>query len=112
MTLPSDAAEALRSIPGLKLASLKKREAIVRVVMEADEGGWQDIASAPRSGYIIGAWLDGSRWRFAQVFDAYDEWVDVFSDTVREPILWQPLPPFPEGYGPLPVMKMRVREDD
>jgi hypothetical protein len=54
--------------------------------------GWRDIESAPKSGYIIGAWQDGRRWRFAQVFNECGEWVDVFSDHIHQPTHWQPLP--------------------
>jgi hypothetical protein len=53
---------------------------------------WQPIETAPEAGYIIGAWLDGDRWRVAQVFNENDEWVDVFSDRIHSPTHWMPLP--------------------
>lgn len=53
---------------------------------------WRHITTAPESGYIIGAWRDGSRWRAAQMFLEHDEWVDVFSDRICRPTHWSPLP--------------------
>lgn len=53
---------------------------------------WQPIETAPRSGYIVGAWRDGDRWRFAQVFDEWGEWVNVHSDRIERPTHWTVLP--------------------
>ena len=55
---------------------------------------WQPIETVPDDArYIIGAWLDGQRWRAAQVFNEYGDWVDVRSDMIHEPTHWMPLPP-------------------
>lgn len=53
---------------------------------------WQPIETAPKDGCFVGAWLDGNRWRFAQVFEQDGDFVDVHSDTFRPCIRWAPLP--------------------
>ncbi len=58
---------------------------------------WQPIETAPLSGYILGAWRDGSHWRFAEVFSEDDEWVNVNSDCICSPTHWMPLPPANPG---------------
>lgn len=53
---------------------------------------WQPIETAPESGYIVGAWKDGTRWLVAVVFNEYDEWVNIHSDMIHRPTHWAPLP--------------------
>lgn len=56
--------------------------------------GWQSIESAPKIGYIIGAWLDG-KWCCRQLWwdSAVDEWTDASSDRYCKPTRWVPSPP-------------------
>jgi hypothetical protein len=61
-------------------------------VREDESSPWHPIKTAPKSGYIIGAWKYGSRWVAAQVFDEHDEWVDVHTDRIRTPTHWIKLP--------------------
>ena len=55
---------------------------------------WQLIASAPKSGYIIGAWKDG-KWHCREMWwdDSVEEWTDTMSDRYLRPIWWTSLPP-------------------
>jgi hypothetical protein len=54
---------------------------------------WQPIETAPKSGYIIGAWKDG-KWQAAQLWwdDMVEEWVHATGDHYVKPTHWMPLP--------------------
>lgn len=55
---------------------------------------WQPIETAPKSGYIMGAWQDG-RWYCRQMFYENDEWVCAASDRIHIPTHWMSLPGAP-----------------
>jgi len=54
---------------------------------------WLSIESAPKSGYIIGAWKDG-KWQAAEMWfdDSVDEWTHTTSDRYMNPTYWVPVP--------------------
>ena len=56
------------------------------------ERAWQPIETAPKSGYIMGAWKEGGKWYCRELFNEYDEWVCVASDLIYKPSHWMPLP--------------------
>jgi hypothetical protein len=60
------------------------------------EGGWRDIATAPKDGTIIlGQYGEFSDYGLVRFYNG--KWVDQFCDEEwDEPQLWQPLPPPPK----------------
>lgn len=66
---------------------------------------WQPIETAPKDGKSSGqlgvcvACKWGSRWSFHHAWrgDYGDEWVDISSDRILDPIVWMPLPSPPES---------------
>lgn len=71
------------------------QETVARALMAERERAarWHDqMETAPKSGYIVVATPDGSHWRFAEVFDEHDEWINVHSDRVEKPTHWARLP--------------------
>lgn len=58
---------------------------------------WQPIETAPKKGYIIGAWKDG-KWCAAELWwdDQVGEWCHSTGDYYCHPTHWMPLPAQPE----------------
>lgn len=54
---------------------------------------WQPIETAPKSGYIIGAWKEG-KWHAREMWwdDSVEEWTDTMSDRYLKPTHWAPTP--------------------
>lgn len=50
---------------------------------------WQPIETAPKRGYIIGAWKDG-KWHAREMWwdDMHDEWTDTMGDHFLKPTHW------------------------
>lgn len=59
---------------------------------------WQPIATAPRDGTEILAWVIEPEPEISVVYWAGDnyEWTDARNETEVSPTLWRPLPPTPE----------------
>lgn len=56
---------------------------------------WQPIETAPKRGYIFGAYQYGvDRWAAHCMWwdDSVEEWTDVYSDRYIKPTHWAPLP--------------------
>lgn len=54
---------------------------------------WQPIETAPKNGYLIGAWKDG-KWQAREMWwdDSVNEWTDTTSDRYLKPTHWAPTP--------------------
>ena len=66
-----------------------------RALLREAPAGWRPIESAPKGGYIMGAWKEG-KWHCREMFLENDEWTCTMSDRIYSPTHWMPLPAAPK----------------
>lgn len=91
-TIYRDAAEEIERLR----KALAGAEEAIRFFAKPDEPRaplWLPIATAPKQGYLIGAWKEG-KWHAREMWwdDTVEEWTDTMSDRYLKPTHWTPTP--------------------
>jgi hypothetical protein len=104
MELAREAGENPQFNTGRLIALVTEQDALVRdllAALEAQQGGWRDISTAPKDGTVIGAWSPSEPGIVRRVkwgrFVNQDGWITATKGCAVSnlPTHWMPLPEHP-----------------